>query len=58
MERQRIYTLKGNKLNETERLEICRLLIKAGYTAKIGKEKRPNSNTNDIFVEYWEDKNG
>lgn len=33
MERQRIYTLKGNKLNETERLEICRLLIKAGNTA-------------------------
>lgn len=56
MGRQRIYAQKGRTLNETDRLKLCELLIKAGYAAKLGKEKRPNSNTNDHFVEYWEDK--
>lgn len=56
-DRQRIYSQKDKGLNEQERLDIARLLIKAGYTVKIGKEK-PTGKSNAAyiyFVEYWKD---
>lgn len=55
--RQRIYSQKDKGLNEQERLDIARLLIKAGYTVKIGKERSAGkSNAAYIyFVEYWKD---
>ena len=56
MGRQRIYALKGRQLNDTERLELCRLLIKAGYAAKLGKEKPQGKNTYEHYIEFWEDK--
>lgn len=43
-------------MNETDRLKLCELLIKAGYAAKLGKEKQQGKNTYKHFVEYWEDK--
>lgn len=55
----RIYSVKQGSLNESERLEIARLLIKAGYTVKLDREKRnQNSNTYTYFIEFWEDKEG
>ena len=52
----RIYSLKSNSLNETDRLEMAKLLIKAGYTVRIGREKpQGKSNTaNVIFIEFEE----
>lgn len=53
----RIYSVKQGSLNESERLEIARLLIKAGYTVKLDREKRnQNSSTYTYFIEFWEDK--
>lgn len=50
----KIYSLKSGGLNETDRLEIARLLLKAGYTVKIDKEKPANSKTYNHYVEYWD----
>jgi hypothetical protein len=47
----RIYALKQGALNEAERLELARLLIKAGYMVRVGKEKATKSNTG-YYVEY------
>lgn len=55
MTRQRIKVLKGRSLTDAERLELCRLLIKAGYAAKIGKEKKDGKNTYEHYIEFWED---
>ena len=54
MERTRITPPKYNSLNDSEKLEIARLLIKAGYTVRIVKEKKGNSTVSAI--EYWEEK--
>ena len=50
--RQRIY---GGGFSQEDRLELVKLLVKAGYTARIGKE-RPKGKTSGAyvyFVEYW-----
>lgn len=56
MVKQRIYSQKGMTLNESDRLALCNLLVKAGYTVRIGKEKQQGKNTYDRFIEYWEEK--
>lgn len=45
-------------LNEEERLMIARLLVKAGYTVKIGYRMIPGNakGKKEYIVEYWEDK--
>lgn len=53
--RTRIYILKGRALTEAERLDLCRLLIKAGYSARLGKEKKDGKNTYEHYIEFWED---
>ena len=35
----RIYEVNGGSLTEAERLELARLLIKAGYTISLGRDK-------------------
>ena len=52
----KIYSVKPNSLNEADRLELARLLVKAGYTVRVGSEKVPNgkSNSSAYFVEYFE----
>ena len=57
MSRCRIANKKQGGLNTEDRLELARLLIKAGYTVRIVKDKMPGAKTNTsaIFVEYWED---
>lgn len=53
-ERQKIKNLL-NKLNDDDRRDLCCLLIKAGYTARIGKEKVGSKSKVSYFVEYWEE---
>lgn len=48
----RIYPQKAGALNEADRLELARLLIKAGYTVRIGSEKPKG--TNIYYVEFTE----
>lgn len=45
-------------LNEEERLMIARLLVKAGYTVKIGYRMIPGNakGKKEYIVEYWEEK--
>lgn len=42
---------KSGNLIEAERLEIARLLIKAGYTVRIGRDKAIKGNTG-IYIDY------
>ncbi len=55
-ERQKIYAQKGGALNDQERLELCRLLVKAGYTVRIMAEKPSGSGIAVRVVEYWRSK--
>ncbi len=43
-------------LNEEDRLAIARLLIKAGYSVKIGHQQIPGNTKGkkEYIVEYWE----
>ncbi|CCL55262.1 hypothetical protein [Clostridioides difficile] len=47
----KIYAQKNGSLNDTDRLEIARLLIKAGYTVRLDKEKENNKSIS--CVEYF-----
>lgn len=49
----RIFPQKNGSLTEPERLEIAKLLIKAGYTVRVGKEK-PANKPNGAYVFYIE----
>ena len=53
--KQRIYSHKLGTLNAEDRLNIASLLIKAGYTVRIGKE-RPAGNKGAYihYIEFWE----
>lgn len=53
--KQRIYSVKDKGLNDQERLDLARLLIKAGYVVKIGREKPSRKSSYMYYVEYWED---
>lgn len=55
MARYRIKNLL-QKLNDEDRNALCCLLIKAGYAARIGKERREGSRQTMYFVEFWEEK--
>lgn len=52
----KIYSLKSGSLNEQDRLELARLLIKAGYTVRIGAEAPPSNPKGQkrYFVEFNE----
>ncbi len=50
-DRQTIFAQKGGSLNDPERLELCRLLVKAGYTVRITSQKI--GNTSQRTVEFW-----
>ena len=55
MEKIKIIAPRNNGLNEAERLELGRLLMKAGFTVRVDSEKGNNGRT-VYFVEYWEEK--
>lgn len=43
------------KLNDEDRNTLCCLLIKAGYAARIGKERSGSKGKTIYFVEFWEE---
>ena len=51
----KIQAQKNGRLDETERLEIARLLVKAGYTVHIGKVKKEKSCVCNYFIEFKEE---
>lgn len=53
-ERYRIYSLLG-KMNDQDRTELTTLLVKAGYAARIGREREGNKGAYSYFVEYWKE---
>lgn len=56
MDKQRIYVASAcTELDKVERMELCRLLVKAGYTVRFGRERRDGKNVYEYFVEYWRD---
>jgi len=57
MEKQERHKIKNllMKLNDEDRNTLCCLLIKAGYTARIGKE-RPGGKGQTMYCgEFWEE---
>lgn len=54
MEKHKIKNLLM-KLNDEDRNTLCCLLIKAGYTVRIGKERPGGKGQTRYFVEYWEE---
>ncbi len=53
--RQRIYPVLKGKINDDDRTAMTALLIKAGYTARIGSEKPNGKGQSIYFIEYWEE---
>ena len=51
----KIYEQKDGQLNKEDRLELAKLLVKAGYTVRVGREKPPGKRAYVYFVEYKED---
>lgn len=54
-ERYRITNVGNGSLNTDDRVAIAQLLVKAGYTARLGKDKVPGKDKVYHFVEYWEE---
>lgn len=53
--RQRVYNVGSGQLNAEERLELVKILARAGYAARVGRE-RPDGKPQAAyvyFVEYW-----
>ncbi len=53
-ERHKIKNLL-QKLNDEDRNTLCCLLIKAGYTVRIGKERPGGKGQTIYFVEFWQE---
>jgi hypothetical protein len=54
--KKRILPQRGGVLNDEDRLMLVRLLAKAGYSVRIGRQKpATGKGAAVIFVEYWED---
>ena len=53
-ERTRIYNESG-KLNDDDRQKIGAILMKAGYAARIGCERRGKNTARIYFVEFWKE---
>ncbi|MBQ8357899.1 MAG: resolvase [Clostridia bacterium] len=54
MATHKITVQKGGNMNETDRLTLATLLIKAGYTVRIVKEREGGKKTTVTSVEYTE----
>lgn len=53
-ERKRVCNLSG-KLNDEDRQDLAKMLIKAGYAVRIGRERQGTKGTYQYFVEYWKE---
>ena len=49
----KIYNQKHGNLNDNDLQELGRLLLKAGYTVRLGKE-RPKGKTTGAYIKYVE----
>ena len=47
---------RDGKVNEADRLQLASLLIKFGYTVRVGKERKDGEKANTYFVAYTGDK--
>lgn len=54
MEEVKISARKGAKVNDDDRLALATLLIKLGYTVRIGKEKKENEKAYVTYVAFSE----
>lgn len=52
MATHKITAQKGDTLGEADRLTLATLLVKAGYTVRIVKERKEGKGTSVISVEY------
>lgn len=52
MGEQKITAQKWAKVNDEDRQALASLLIKFGYTVRIGKEKKEGEKAATIFVAY------
>ena len=52
----KIKALRNGSLGEADRLELARLLVKAGYIVRITKEIIPGKSKKATVIEYAEDK--
>ena len=50
----KITAQKGARVNDDDRLALASLLIKFGYTVRIGKEKHAGEKTATTFIAYKE----
>lgn len=57
MRKVKIKNQKTGNLSEADRLMLAQLLIKAGYTARLGKERKSEKAgvPYEHYVEFWED---
>ena len=55
IQRQRIENTARQELNDEDRLELCRLLIKAGYTVRLVKEKPEGKKRYEKYIKYWKE---
>ena len=58
--RNRIYSLRKGSVqwNEEDRLKIATLLLKAGYSVRIGRQQIESAGSKkqmEYTVEYWEE---
>lgn len=57
MEKQRIYDKNKQKtLTDADKLALCTLLVKAGYTVRQGRENVGTATKPryEYFIEFWE----
>ena len=52
MSETKIYQQKIGKMNEEDRLQLASLLVKAGYTVRIGKEKIEGKTTTRYYIAF------
>ena len=52
----KIFAQGGVTVNNEDRLSLAALLVKFGYTVRVGKEKAEGSKNYQHFVEYAEQK--
>jgi hypothetical protein len=49
---ERITAQRDAKVNDADRLALAQLLIKFGYTVRIGKERKDGKTTNQYYVAF------
>lgn len=50
----KITAQKSARVNDDDRLALASLLVKFGYTVRIGKEKREGEKSATIYIAYKE----